>query len=80
MVGAKRSNIGISIFKKEKPLASVVETIYVKKFTNIICEMRSVHVYSAFDAVITSRVADTWLAVTSRARNAVDTMKSAVTK
>ena len=70
-----------NFIQKEKPLASVMETeSHVRIFTNIICEMRSMHVYSEFDAVMTPKVTNTWLAVTSSARYAVDARKLAVTK
>ena len=63
----------------------MVETeSYVRKFTNIICEMKSMHAYSVLNAVNTPTMTDifggTWLAITSTARNAVVAIKLAVTK
>lgn len=67
--------------EKGKPLASVVETkSFVRKFTNITCEMRSMNVYSAFDAKMIPKGTMNWLAVTSTARVAVHAMKLVMIK
>ena len=67
--------------EKGKPLASVVETeSYVRKFTSIVCEMRSMIIYITFAAKANPKDAFVWLAVTSTAINAVHAMKLAVTK
>ena len=63
------------------PLASMVETeSYVRKFTNINCKMRSLHIYSAFDAENTIKDGFVCCAVMSTARYAVHAMKLAVIK
>ena len=65
--------------EKGMPLASFVETeSYVRKFTNISCKMRSLHVYSAFDAETTPKDGFVCFTVTSTARYAVHAMKLAV--
>jgi hypothetical protein len=53
----------------------------VREFTNIsTCEMKSTHIYSAFDARTTPRDKVNWLAVASTARHAVHVMKLAMNK
>ena len=70
--------------EKGKSLASVVETeSYVRNFTNNNCEMKSTHIYSAFDTRIIPGPKDiyNWLVGRSVARyDAVHAMELAVIK